>query len=123
MGVGWRRWLLVRCRISAPAERRAYVVFALPARPLEEVVRVAGARWTIESSLEAAKGEVGLDDDEVRHWTGWYRPIILAMWGYVLLTVLCAGALAVEAVKKACHPPQTGSRLAAFKAGRGLGAR
>jgi SRSO17 transposase len=30
------------------------------------VVRVAGSRWTIESSFEAAKGEVGLDDYEVR---------------------------------------------------------
>jgi len=29
------------------------------ATALEEVVRVAGSRWTIESGFEAAKGEVG----------------------------------------------------------------
>jgi SRSO17 transposase len=119
----WRRWLLVRRRGSDPQEVTAYVVFAPHATPLEAVVRVAGSRWTIESAFEAAKGEVGLDDDEVRRWTGWYRPITLAMWGYALLTVLRAGARAVEALKKSLPPPQTGNRLAGFKAGRGLGSR
>jgi SRSO17 transposase len=119
----WRRWLLVRRSLSEPAELRAYVVFAPQATSLEEVVHVAGARWTIESSFEAAKGEVGLDDYEVRSWTGWYRHITLAMWAYALLTVLRAGAIAVEAVKKSLPPPQTESSLSAFKAGRGLGSR
>jgi hypothetical protein len=32
-------------------------------------------RWTVESSFEAAKGEVGLDHYEVRSWTGWHRHI------------------------------------------------
>jgi SRSO17 transposase len=87
------------------------------------VVRVAGSRWTIESGFEAAKGEVGLDDYEVRSWTGWYRHITLMMWAYALLTVLRAGAIAVEALKKSLPVPQPGSSLAAFKAGRGLESR
>jgi SRSO17 transposase len=77
----WRRWRLVRRSISEPAELRTYVVLAPQATTVEEVVRVAGARWTRESSFEAAKGEVGLDDDEVRRWTGWYRHLTLARWG------------------------------------------
>ena len=44
----------------------------------------------------------------------------LAMWAYALLTVLRAGAIAVEALKKSLPGPPPGSRLAAFKAGRGL---
>jgi SRSO17 transposase len=71
---------------------------------LAEVVRVAGTRWTIESSFEAAKGEVGLDHDAVRSWTGWYRHIPLAMWALALLTVMRAGTRAVEALKKVCRP-------------------
>ena len=106
---------------ATPQEVTAYVVFAPQETPLEEVVRVAGSRWTIEGSVEAAKREVGLDDYEVRSWTGWYRHITLAMWAYALLTVLRAGAIAVEAVNKSLPPPQMGSSLAAFKAGRGLG--
>jgi SRSO17 transposase len=119
----WHRWLLVRRSISGPAERRAYVVFAPQATTLEVVVRLAGARWTIESSFEAAKGEVGLDEYEVRSWTGWYRHISLVMWAYALLTVLRAGAMAVEAFKKSRPTPPGGSSLAAFKAGRGLASR
>jgi len=119
----WRRWLLVRRRVSDPTDLTAYVVFAPQETTLEAVVRVAGTRWTIECWFEAAKGEVGLDDYEVRSWTGWYRHITLAMWAYTLLTVLRAGAIAVEAFKKSLPPPQPGNRLAAFKAGRGLGSR
>jgi SRSO17 transposase len=35
-----------------------------------EMVRVAGTRWAMEESVETAKGEVGLDHEEVRRWTG-----------------------------------------------------
>jgi SRSO17 transposase len=84
----WCRWLLVWRGVSDPQDMTTCVVFAPHATPQEEVVRVAGTRWTIESGFEAARGEVGLDDYEVRNWTGWYRHITLAMWGYALLTIL-----------------------------------
>ena len=57
----WRRWLLVRRRVSDPTDLTAYVVLAPHASALEAVVRVAGSRGTVESCCEAAKGEVGLD--------------------------------------------------------------
>jgi hypothetical protein len=94
---GWRRWWLVRRSLSTPTELTAYVVFAPHATPLQEVVRVAGSRWTVESSVEAATGAVGLDQDEVRSWTAWYRHITLAMWALALLTIMRAGTIAVEA--------------------------
>lgn len=37
-----------------------------PLWTLDELVRVAGTRWTIESCFESAKGEFGLDAYEVR---------------------------------------------------------
>ena len=37
------------------------------------LVRVAGIRWAIEECFEEAKGQVGLDQYEVRRWEGWYR--------------------------------------------------
>lgn len=115
----WRRWLLVRRSVSDSQDLQAYVVFAPQETPLAEVVRVAGTRWTIEQLFEAAKGEVGLDHYEVRSWTGWFRHLTLAMWALALLTVLRAGASAVEAFKKSLPPP-AGSSLARFKAQRGL---
>jgi SRSO17 transposase len=119
----WRRWLLIRRSLSDAIEMRAYVVFAPQETTLEAVVRVAGARWTIEQLFEAAKGEVGLDHYEVRSWTGWYRHITLAMWTLALLTAMRAGAIAVETFKKNLPPVQQQSSLAAFKISRGLSCR
>jgi len=116
----WRRWLLVRRRLSDPTELTAYVVFAPHATPLATVVQAAGSRWTIEQCFEEAKGAVGLDHYEVRSWTGWHRHITLALWAYALLTVLRAVQLPTEeAPKKTLAQPAPRS-LAAFKAARGL---
>lgn len=119
----WRRWLLVRRSLSAPADLTAYVVFAPQPTTLEDVVRVAGSRWTVESGFEVAKGEVGLDQYEVRTWRGWYRHITLVMWALALLTVMRAGTIAVEMLKKSLPSPTLASPLAAFKARRGLASR
>jgi SRSO17 transposase len=73
--------------------------------------------------LEAAKGEVGLDQYEVRTWRGWYRHITLAMWALALLTVMRAGTIAVEALKKSRRLSPEASPLAAFRARRGLASR
>ncbi len=54
----------------------------------------------MEECFEEAKGEVGLDQYEVRSWTGWYRHITLAMWAYALLTVLRAAHLPRSAAPK-----------------------
>ena len=116
----WRRWLLVRRSVSDSQDLQAYVVFAPQETPLAEVVRVAGTRWTIEQLFEAAKGDVGLDHDEVRSWTGWFRHLTLAMWALALLTVLRAGAIALEALKKSLPSRTEDSSLAVFKARRGL---
>jgi hypothetical protein len=96
----WRRWLLVRHRVSAPTDLTAVVVFAPQTTPRAEAARVAGIRWTIESCFEAAKGTVGLDHYEVRSWTGWYRHSTLAMWAYALLTVMRARHLQEGTVPK-----------------------
>jgi SRSO17 transposase len=119
----WRRWLLGRRSVSDATELTAFVVFAPQATTLMEVVQTAGTRWTIESSFEAAQGEVGLDHYEVRSWTGWYRHITLAMWAYALLTGVRARHLQQEGAvpKKRLVPAPPNSR-AACKAARRRGA-
>ena len=120
---GWRRWLLVRRSLSDPTELTAYVVFAPHETTLATVVHVAGSRWTIEQCFEEAKGEVGLDQYEIRSWTGWYRHITLAMWAYALLTVLRAANLPQAALSKKMSQGSPLSSLTVFKAARGLGCR
>jgi len=78
--------LLVRRSLTV-GELTYYVVFAPVNTPLQNLVNVAGQRWKVEECFELAKDEVGLDQYEVRHWTGWYRHITLAMWALAYLTV------------------------------------
>ncbi len=81
-------WLLVRRSIAKPTELSYYVCFGPAETTLDELVRVAGTRWAIEECFEEAKGEVGLDQYEVRRWDGWYRHITLAMLAHAYLTVI-----------------------------------
>jgi SRSO17 transposase len=89
---GWDHWLLVRRSLADPTDLAYYVVFGPADATLAELVRVAGMRWTIEECLEAAKGEVGLDEYEVRKWDGWYRHITLVMLAHAYLTATQATA-------------------------------
>jgi hypothetical protein len=68
---GWCRWVLARRSLETPTELAYYVVFAPESTPLVEMVRAAGSRWSIEECIEATKGEVGLDQYEVRLWSAW----------------------------------------------------
>lgn len=82
-------WLLIRRSVDEPTDLAYYVVFAPRATTtLEQLVQVAGMRWQIESGFEAAKGECGLDDYEVRKWTAWHRHITLALLAHAFLTVI-----------------------------------
>jgi SRSO17 transposase len=58
--------------------------------PLATLVRVAGQRWRIEESFQAAKGLVGLDQHQVRRWTSWQRWTTLAMFAHAFLAVATA---------------------------------
>ena len=72
-------WLLLRRSRSNLQELAYYVVFAPRQTSLQEMVHVAGRRWSIESSFEVAKSQLGLDHYEVRRYDAWYRYITLAL--------------------------------------------
>jgi SRSO17 transposase len=58
--------------------------------PLRTLVAVAGQRWRIEESFQAAKGLVGLDQHQVRRWNSWHRWTTLAMLAHAFLAVATA---------------------------------
>jgi SRSO17 transposase len=89
----WPRQLLCRRSLEDETELAVYRTFAPADTPLSEFVRVAGVRWAIEDCFESAKGEVGLDQYEVRRWVSWYRHITLALLAHAYLTVTRALAL------------------------------
>ena len=95
-------------------------MFARAHTTLKELVLIAGMRWTVKESIECAKGEVGLDQYEVRSWRGWYRHITLAMWASAFLSVIREENGAEVAPKKGMQNQEEPSSLAVFKTSRGL---
>jgi SRSO17 transposase len=85
---GWEKGLLIRRSIPEPHELAFYLTHAPNGTALADLVQIAGTRWTIEACFEAAKGEVGLDQYEVRSWTGWHRHVTLAMLAHAYLAAL-----------------------------------
>jgi SRSO17 transposase len=85
-------WLLVRRNLSDPTDLAYYLCHGPERTPLRELVRVAGARWAIEETFQTAKGQVGLDQYQVRRYDSWYRHITLAMLAHAFLTVTTADA-------------------------------
>lgn len=88
--------LLVRRALTDRDDLAFFLVFAGAPTPLQEMVRAAGLRWTIEAGFEAAKGEVGLDHYEVRQWIAWYRHITLALLAHAFLAVIMAQTAPAE---------------------------
>jgi len=103
----WRRALLVRRSISDPTDLKVHRCFYPEGTTLATLVQVAGCRWTIETDIEEAKGEVGLDEYEVRSWSGWYKHITLACLAHAFLAVTKAtgDAAALTAEKKGPKTP------------------
>lgn len=87
---GWSSWVVVRRSLSHPEKRAYYRAWGPAMTPLTTLVQAAGSRWKIEEGYEQAKGEVGLDQYEVRRWRAWYRFMTLALLAHAFLVVLRA---------------------------------
>ncbi|MER5668490.1 IS701 family transposase [Streptomyces mirabilis] len=90
------RHLLVRRNCSS-GELAFYRCYSARPVPLATLVRVAGRRWTVEETFQAAKGLAGLDEHQVRRWTSWHRWVTLAMLAHAFLA-------AATANERANHP-------------------
>lgn len=84
---GMTQWLLLRRSLTDVTDVAYYRVCGPATTDLREMVRIAGMRWHIEQAFEETKGEVGLDQYEVRHWPAWYRHMTLVMLAYSIVVV------------------------------------
>lgn len=89
---GFDDGVLVRRHVHRHTERAYYLTRAPSGTPLQTLIAVAGTRWTIESGFEQTKGEVGLDQYEVRRYDGWYRHITLALLAHAYLAAIRASS-------------------------------
>jgi SRSO17 transposase len=82
----------------ADRELAFYVCYGPARTTLIQLVRVAGARWTVECNFQQAKGETGLDHYEVRRYDAWYRHVTLAMLAHAFLAAMRVSVTTTPAV-------------------------
>ena len=97
---GMRRWLLVRCDAEDPDDYAYFLAYGPEETAVAELVRVCTTRWQIEEGFAQAKGEVGLDQYEVRKWEAWHRHVTLCLLAHASLVVLRQAAQREERGEK-----------------------
>src|ERR671930_60656 len=92
--------------------------------PLATLARVGATRWTVETEFQTGKGQVGLDEYEVRSWPGWHHHVTLCLLANAfLLSLQQDWTTATEVGEKerrgragrlraAGHPPASRARAA-----------
>jgi SRSO17 transposase len=103
--VGMRRWLLVRCDAEDPDEHAYFLAYGPEETQEAELIQVCTTRWQIEEGFAQAKGEVGLDQYEVRTWEAWHRHATLCLLAHAYLVVMRQAAQREERAEKGAPIP------------------
>jgi len=80
-------WVVLRRSLGPDAELTAFLSNAPPDLPAAEetLAQRSAARWPVERGIEEGKGEVGLDQYEVRGWVGWHHHVTLSFLAHHFL--------------------------------------
>ncbi len=81
-------WVVIRRKVSGSDEEpewKFYLSNAPLETPLSTFVRVSGMRWPIETCFAECKGELGMDQYELRFWRGWHHHMTLVMLAHHFL--------------------------------------
>jgi SRSO17 transposase len=102
---GMAHWLLIHRDADDPSAARYWLAYGPAATTREELVRVCDARWQVEECFAQAKGEVGMDQYEVRTWTAWHRFVTLCLLAHAFLIVVRHAARCEETVERGALLP------------------
>jgi SRSO17 transposase len=80
-----RQWLICRRSSGPQPELKFYLSNASSRCSTQELIRISGLRWPIETALEEAKGEVGMDHYETRTWLGWHHHMFQTFMAHLFL--------------------------------------
>lgn len=85
---GHEVWAVFRRSRSDPGEIKYFLSNAPATTAKAELVRLAGLRWPVETAIEEAKGELGMDHYETRTWVGWHHHMTLTFLAHHFLVRL-----------------------------------
>jgi SRSO17 transposase len=85
---GPRHWLVIRRSLDSERKLKFYLSNAPADCSSAELVRLTGYRWPMETALEEAKGEVGMDHYETRSWLGWHHHMTQTFMAHLFLVRL-----------------------------------
>ena len=102
-------WAIFRRTLGPKPEVKFYLSNAPTACPQQEFVRISGMRWPVETALEEAKGEVGMDHHETRTWLGWHHHMTLSILDHLFLVRL---RLMFQKKPRLDHRPSTPAHCA-----------
>ena len=88
-----------------PDEHAYFLAYGPAETGEDELIRVCTTRWQIEEGFAQAKGEVGLDQYEVRKWEAWHRHATLCLLAHAYLVVLRQAARQEECGQKGAPIP------------------
>ena len=109
---GPRSWAIFRRTLGPKPEVKFYLSNAPITCPRSEFVRVSGMRWPVETALEEAKGEVGMDHYETRTWLGWHHHMTLSILDHLFLVRL---QLLFQKKSRLDHRPGTPTHCARYR--------
>lgn len=81
-------WLILRRRVDGGGEEAPLRVFLSNApveTPLSTFIWVWSLRWTIDMAFEECKGELGMDEYQVRGWRGWHHHMTMTLLSHHFL--------------------------------------
>jgi SRSO17 transposase len=102
---GMRRWLLIRRGGDDGDDLRFFLAYGAEGTSEAELLRVCGVRWQVEEGFAQAKGEVGLDQYEVRTWDAWHRFVTLCLLAHAGLVAMRLAANRHEAEERGAAIP------------------
>lgn len=85
---GPRVWLVARRSLGSTSEVKYYLSNAPSTCAPRDLANLSGWRWPMETVLEEAKGEVGLDHYETRTWAGWHHHVAHTALAHLFLVRL-----------------------------------
>jgi SRSO17 transposase len=78
-------WLVIKRTLGEPHHYWYSISNAPASTPFRVFVWLSGVRWAIEQCFEETKTELGMDQYEVRKYSGWYHHIMTCMLAHFFL--------------------------------------